>query len=203
MDINLYNEIVSKLKIAIDNGDVQAMVDLADMYFRGPDMNETNIVKAMPYYRMAADSGDAVSAGIVGSTLYYAGIDGIERDVQSAVKYTKIAIEGGVTPALTVLGEIYEEGRYIEQDYQKALHYYTLASEQKDPSGTYKKAALKYKLDYEFNDWFTDLLTAYLYGDEEASEMIDDYIESKGEDTYLIIQTELDKLRAKLGITEE
>lgn len=52
------------------------------------------------------------------------------KKLQNTIKYIYLAAEHGEPIAHFIQGDDYLDGERIEQDYSKAVHYFTLAAEQ-------------------------------------------------------------------------
>lgn len=117
-------------KKAAATGDVQAMKDVAFLIRIGSTGKEDNLSEAFPYYKQAADAGDAESAEIVGAC-YSALLESIHND-QLAFKYMKQAADKGSAKAQRYTGMFYSDGTGCECNMSLARQYLEKAALQND-----------------------------------------------------------------------
>lgn len=85
--------------------------------------------EAMPWFRKAADAGDAEAAYFVGA-LYYFGY-GVAQDYKEAAKWYKQSALGGDAAGQYALGLIYESGsRGVDKNVTEAKLWYQKSAEQ-------------------------------------------------------------------------
>lgn len=101
-------------KIAADNGNVDAMLSLAQLY----QDDKKDIAQAEKYYQIAADKGDTNAVNMLG--LLY---EIEKKDFTGAEKYYLIAANQGNTGAMFNLGVLYQYGK---NDIENAEKYYQL-----------------------------------------------------------------------------
>jgi TPR repeat protein len=111
------------LQKRIQNGDIEALRFLGDLYYYGLSGNEKNHDKAYPCWKEAADKGDAIAAGNVGLRLFD-GVYGKERQME-AFPYLEIAAKhckqyGNVTKPTVYLAHAYYKGIGCEKNKKKA-----------------------------------------------------------------------------------
>ncbi len=94
---------------------------------------ERDLVKAVEYYRLAAEQGYARGQNLLG-WCYDNGL-GVDQNYQEAVKWYRLAAEQGNALAQNNLGFCYEYGAGVEQDYSEAVKWYRLSAEQGNASG--------------------------------------------------------------------
>lgn len=88
-----YDEMMASFKELADSGDILAAKMYADALCKGRSGKEKNLKAAFPYWKIAADGGDAKSQGIVGS-FYEEGTDFISVNPDLAMSYyTKAAYQ--------------------------------------------------------------------------------------------------------------
>jgi len=73
------------------------------------------------------EAGDAIAILNLGC-YYVEGMNGFPRDYTKALEHFLRAAEVGLTNAYYCIGHIYQEGRGVEVDMKKAVHYYELAA---------------------------------------------------------------------------
>ena len=106
---------------AIDNGNVEAMLELAKMYQNGEGVIK-NWKKASQFYRKAANLGDAKAMNLLGD-MYYFG-QGVEKNFYQAFEFYKKAADLGNIAAMNNLGFMYENGKGVMKNLQKARNFY-------------------------------------------------------------------------------
>jgi len=118
------------LKVAIDSGDVEAMKDMANLYWRQHNYNrqsldDTPLMKAVEYYRMAADAGDKFS--------HYRVYDNVAKMKSPSIEmkafgnaYLQKAVDLGDASALETMAK-----KTLEMDppdFQAAIAFYEQAA---------------------------------------------------------------------------
>ena len=100
--------------------------------------------KAMEYFQLAADAGNAEGWRGIGSL--YANGEGVEMNLDKAREYFELAAEQGDAKALYNIGVLYQYAMGEEQDTAKAVEYYQKSGE------------------LGFAEAYTTLVSLYLYG---------------------------------------
>lgn len=138
--------------------------------------------RAMEYYQMAADQGNAEGWRSIGSLYYNA--EGVEQSSEKALKYWQRAADQGDAKALTNLALLYRKGEGVELDYEKAMEYYQQAVDGGDTKGliglgtmyyggegveqSYAKAMEYWQQAADQGDTDAMVYIAYLYGHGEG-----------------------------------
>jgi TPR repeat protein len=112
-------------KRAVELGDVEAMVALAELHKTGSGVKLDN-KKAMKLCRMAADRGDAVAQNNVAFLL------DSEKKFQEAFRYFALAADQGYTAGELNLGCCYRDGEGTEVDLGKARYWFERAAAKGD-----------------------------------------------------------------------
>ena len=113
------------LTIASKNGNELAHNDLARMYFYGESV-EKNYLKAFELFNMAAQEDISDSFYFLGY-LYLYGVDGgTNKNYEAAKKYFELAEPENNDHAAHKLAVMYSHGWGVEQDFNKAIYYFTL-----------------------------------------------------------------------------
>ena len=114
---------------ATDAGDTKAPRYVGMCYRDGTGV-EADLEKAVEYFKLASDLGDSTGK------VYYADMllagEGTEQNVEEAMAlYQDIVDTNGHDIALCAykLGQIYDEGVYVEADAEKAAEYYQIAAD--------------------------------------------------------------------------
>jgi len=103
-----------------------AQFNLGFMYRKGQGVKQ-NYTKALAYYQLASDQGNADAQSTLG--FMYNNGQGVEQNYAKAVEYYQLAADQGCARAQCNLGFMYE-GQGVEQNYAKAVAYYQLAADQ-------------------------------------------------------------------------
>jgi TPR repeat protein/uncharacterized protein YjbI with pentapeptide repeats len=164
---------ITYLKKAIENGDKYSLLRMILIYLEQKNMEEANkyglmyditipeyfYTYGLKYYnnadyfvaRMffikAANEFFAPAQFYLG-VIYEKGY-GIEKNIIVAINYYKLAAENGYENAQLRLGRMYELGieRYVKQDFDTAIKYYTLASNTLNPIGYLHLGYIHHKKD--------------------------------------------------------
>lgn len=118
-------------------GDVMGSVGA--MYLSG-SLVEKDCGRALEWFTMAAERGDARAAAAAGAMHYY-GL-GTERDYKEAGSWFRRAAEKGFAPAMTDIGNMYYFGRGEAQDYGEAMKWYRKAAAKGDRAARNNIAAM-------------------------------------------------------------
>ncbi|KAH8097909.1 hypothetical protein JL720_828 [Aureococcus anophagefferens] len=116
-------------------GNAEAMYNLAFSFEKGRGV-KLNLKKAMHFYRMSADMGDAVSQKRLGVLLCNL------KNFEERFRYIKLSAEQGWTPGERELGWCYELGDGVEADVQEAKHWFMRAAVKGDEFAKTKLAEL-------------------------------------------------------------
>ncbi len=120
-----------------EKGDFKAMRRLSSYY--GPDENKelVDIPQQLYYYELAEKSGDTDSLIILANlylcvecnmpdSYFYKQAEPYKEyiDYEKALYYNEKALEKGISSANFNLAYMYDEGKGVDQDYEKAIKYY-------------------------------------------------------------------------------
>ena len=117
---------------SIDLGYQKAYKFLGNMYYNGDYGVEQDKAKAVEYYAAGAENGDFTCTHLYADCLYNG--DGTEQDVDKAIELYQWLVDvqahnkHDYAWAAYMLGTVYEEGKYVEKDENKAQEYYELAA---------------------------------------------------------------------------
>ncbi|HDZ22855.1 MAG TPA: sel1 repeat family protein [Phycisphaerae bacterium] len=112
---------VAALHRAAEAGDVDAMRQLGNAYWRGRDGVEQDEVEAVKWYRMGAEARDPKA--MLYLALSYGTGDGVAQDDGEAARWLRQAAEAGNVDAMNLLSGIYHEGRGVDQDDAEAIRW--------------------------------------------------------------------------------
>ena len=104
-----------------------SFLEQGNKYYFGRGV-EQDYVKAVEYWREAAEQGNAAAQCNLG--VCYKNGQGVEKDYNKAVEWYKKSAEQGYARAECSLGYCYEYGQGVEQDYGKAVEWYKKSVEQ-------------------------------------------------------------------------
>ena len=111
------NEKILELEKKANNGDVESLIKLGELYEEGSSV-EQNYKKAFEYYLKASEHGSNEATNYIG-LLYQDGL-GVERDYKKAFEYFKIASDNGYKYANSNLGFLYLNGLGVERNFKEA-----------------------------------------------------------------------------------
>ena len=117
---------------------LQAMYNTARNYTDGKNGLEKNWEEALRYYKLVAED-ESAGEELVRNSYFFIGWvkahNDTEEDDAEAVSWFEKAIEkGDVARAVTNLGTMYNNGKGVAQDYEKAIELYKQASEAGEPT---------------------------------------------------------------------
>ena len=108
-----------------------SQAELKEINRKGDEYNNAKqYAKAVEWYRIAAEQGDAVAQCNLGY-MYQFG-QGVTQDYAEAVRWYRKAAEQGYARAQRQLGLMYENGQGVTQDYAEAVRWYRNAADQGD-----------------------------------------------------------------------
>lgn len=114
-------------KSRADNGDVDAMLRLADIYANGEGVKK-DFSKAFKLHRKAAETGSARAQCLLG--LDYADGLGTKKDAAQAIKYLRMSADQGWPSAQFDLGLCYALGTVPGKSASDAVIWYRKAADQ-------------------------------------------------------------------------
>jgi TPR repeat protein len=128
-------EAVRLYRLAEDQGNVDACVNLGGMYARGLGGLVQDDREAVRLYRLAADQGNALGQANLGF-MYAQGRGGLAQEYREAVRLYRLAADQGNAHGQSNLGFMYSQGRGgLTKDDREAVRLYGLAAEQGDAPG--------------------------------------------------------------------
>lgn len=110
------------------------------MYMEGGTAVEQDYVKALHYFRSAADKGNPV--GQSGLGIMYLEGKGVEKDYDKALKYFEDAAKQNWMDGQLQLGIMYYKGLGVDRDYKKAYKYFEDSSKYGHVLGFYNLAQM-------------------------------------------------------------
>ena len=105
-----------------------------ERYFNGWGVPQ-DFVKAMEWYRIAAEQGHADGQVCLGAL--YAGGNGVPQDHVQAAEWYRKAAEQGSSQGEVYLGLLYDTGQGVPEDHVQAAEWYRKAAEQGDTGGQF------------------------------------------------------------------
>lgn len=121
------------LTLAADKNDAEAQFNLAAFYAYGLGVQK-NYPKAIELLEKSAQQGNSDAAYNLGF-IYASGEEGTEQNYQKAYYWLSRSAADNNADAQYNLGILYSQGLGIEMNEEKALHYFTLACENKNADG--------------------------------------------------------------------
>ena len=117
-------------KRAVELGNLEAMVDLGDLYHEG-DGVKLNKKKAMQLYRMAADRGHARGQCMLGESLIDDDTSALSTEFREARRLFTLSASQGFAESEYQLGYMYEEAWGVNRDLDEAKRRYAIAAAQR------------------------------------------------------------------------
>lgn len=112
-----------------------ALYMLGMMYFKG-DGADQDRNKALELWHRAADEEHPAALGLLGRA-YMEGKLGFDKDAASGLALLEKAANGGNTSSSIYLGNIYANGRGVEQNMERAMKWYEQAASAGDAHSQY------------------------------------------------------------------
>ena len=140
-----YKEAAILCEKAAEQGNVEAQVSLAYMYYEGIGVDQ-NYEEAAKFYTLAAEQGNH-GAQFILSAMYESG-KGVEKNPEKAWAWYIKSVENSGAIAQNNLAIKYEFGIEVEQNYTEALKWYLMAANQNDDDA--QSAQYNLALMYEF-----------------------------------------------------
>ncbi len=172
-----FNARVSSLKLKAEAGDMQAMKQLGDAYYRGVSGNGKNTAAALPYWQKAVDNGELSVASNV-AYAYYTG-DGCRENEKTALHYYTLAAETYDPNALFAIGLFHEQGIGCWPSNNKAIQYYEKAALAGHGQAQFRLGLLLFT--NKRNNGLHWLCCAHLSGVKEATEALNGLISSNSD----------------------
>jgi TPR repeat protein len=155
---------VECLQLAAEKGCVDAMIQLAEMYDIGDDV-EADFDESIKWYMLAAANGDFTALEYLAENVE---LDYAEEPLEWCIKVA----EYGDTGARLYLAEIYRDGKGVEKNFEESLKWYKLAAEQGNRGAIY---TLGYMY-YYGNEVERDYKEAYYWFDKDGFRQLPFYI---------------------------
>jgi hypothetical protein len=124
LDTKVYADAISLFRIAADQGDPDAQVNMGSFYENGRGVTQ-DYVEAMRWYRKAADQGDPDGQVAVGLLYEYG--RGVTQDFADAMGWYRKAADQGDRNAQNLIGTLYSNGLGVPRDLQRASQWFTKA----------------------------------------------------------------------------
>ncbi|MGM9972296.1 MAG: SEL1-like repeat protein [Anaeroplasmataceae bacterium] len=120
------------------NGDVDAQLELAHIYYEGKIVIQ-DFNNAFYWTKEAASNNIGAKLDLA---LYYSQGIGVKKNITKAISLYEEMAEAGIKESQYNLGVIYENGEEIEHDYQKAKYWYEKSADQGYVYAQYKLGLL-------------------------------------------------------------
>ena len=159
LDNNDIGNAIKYITIAAEQGCVEAMMHLAQMYGEG-DCVEIDEDESIKWYKLAAENGDYEAIR------YF--VEEIDLDyAEEPLEWYKLAAEGGNRKAIYALGYMYYRGDEVEQDYKEAYYWFDKDGFRDLPY--YICADMYFYVDKDYNNAFRLYNAALKQGVEDAA----------------------------------
>jgi TPR repeat protein len=109
-----------------DDGDVDAMVEFAELCWRGKGM-AVDAELAIEYWGLAAEAGSADAMARLGAL--WARGDAFGKDLEEALRWFRAGSEAGNRQCQWEMGRAFELGLGVSEDRMAALTYYRMAGD--------------------------------------------------------------------------
>ena len=195
-----FREIEQQYFLEANNGDITAYRKIGDLYYNGCSGSEKNHQRAYPYWKKAADAGDATAAGLIGIRLFL-GEYGKDREGE-AIPYLLTASEAGTngsTPQL-LLGRAYDYGMGIKKNKELAESYYRTAALKNDAQAQYFLSKILYERN-NIDDSIHWACRSHLNGNKNATELLNQFV-SLSEKYRGVIERNIEIIKGKGFNTE-
>lgn len=123
-------ETLRDLRVMADGGDMQAVMVLGNLYYRGEEVKQ-DLPMAIEWFLKAASAGH-VEAQYAMGMIYYRG-EGVDRDSRRAAGWLKKAAAQGHVKAQVLLAQIYYNGETGVKEMALAKEYFQMAADSGDP----------------------------------------------------------------------
>uniref|UniRef100_A0A7E4W8N3 HCP-like protein n=1 Tax=Panagrellus redivivus TaxID=6233 RepID=A0A7E4W8N3_PANRE len=140
MDANVF----TYYKYLAENGDVQAILGLGNLYLTGSKGVPIDYNAALKYYSIAAESGNPMGMAVLGK-MYYDGTDATPVDDELALTYFKKAADKGNSYGQVGLALMLLNGRGVRKDPIKAMRLFATAAEQSNAEGQFYLGYMHYR----------------------------------------------------------
>jgi hypothetical protein len=124
LDAKVYADAISLFRIAADQGNADAQVNMGSFYENGRGVTQ-DYVEAMRWYRRAADQGDRDGQVAVGLLYEYG--RGVTLDYVEAMSWCRKAADQGDRNAQNLIGTLYSNGLGVPRDLQQAGQWFSKA----------------------------------------------------------------------------
>ncbi len=128
--------------IAARRGDAEAQFIAGAMYNVGLGVDKS-LAKSFPLLHNAALQGKTTAESEMAIAQAYLLGQGVSQDIDLAIDWYTRAAENS-SEAQNELGFIYSSGRYVKEDYQKAVGYFTQAAYANHPVSQYNLGVTYY-----------------------------------------------------------
>jgi S1-C subfamily serine protease len=119
-------------KLEAEKGDLEAQVQLGQMYFSGEGVPQ-NYKEALKWYRQAAEKGNAGAQNNL--ALMHLNGNGVAKNPIEGAKWMRMAATKGLPRAQVNFGRMYMEGVGVGRNALEAVRWFRRAAEQGDQTG--------------------------------------------------------------------
>jgi uncharacterized protein len=146
LSTNVLADIQKQLYDKAEQGDVSAMLEIANIYEYGDSTTNKDSKKAMLFYKKAADGNDVDAQYQYGTDLFYAD-KASRKDKNIAINYIKKSAEGGYYEAQHMLGILYLNlnGHELKKDNKAGVEWLVRAAKQGNDESYYVLGSLYFK----------------------------------------------------------
>lgn len=125
--ISRYEQAFSEFSYLSDEGDATAHYYLGKMYAQGLGVPQDTAL-AVEYYKKAESAYNIDAAYELAQILLKEASDPTDPKFETGLRYLKRAAYAGQADALYELGELFAQGKKVEQNFQSAFGYYLMSA---------------------------------------------------------------------------
>ena len=122
------NEAIVLLHEKAKKGDIQAQLNLGEMYYSGDRGVEQSYEQAVHWWTLAAEQGD-VSAQLLIARAYVHG-EGVEQSDEKGFYWAELGAKQGHAIAQSLVGTMYSDGKGVKQSSQDSFYWMELSAKQ-------------------------------------------------------------------------
>ena len=159
-----------------NEGNASEWIAQGDKYY-----NAENYTSALPYYKQAAEAGNARAATMVG-WIYKKGL-GVTENAVEAVKWYRMAANGGNASGQVNLGDAYYSGEGVTKDYNEAFKWFMQAAQQGNSTGQ-SWLAIMYRYGFGVTKDETEAVKWYRKAADQGSDFGQYYLAEMYENGY-------------------
>lgn len=140
-NVKRYDQALAEFSYLADEGDATAYYYLGKMYAEGLGV-EQDTAKAVEYYQKAEKMYNIDAAYELAQVLLKEAKDSSDEKFSAGLDYLKRSAYAGQADALLQLGEMYENGTFVDLDYKSAFGFYLMSALKGNARAQFKLSVL-------------------------------------------------------------